>query len=130
MKNLFILTSLIISGSLWADSKEDGPFETFWDNEKMREKGTLQNEKLEGFYEFFFRNGQLYQRANYKNGLFLEFFIASLKQGEFKVLYSNGGVASKISFKDGLRDGMTRMHALDGMLLWEGEYKEREIINK
>ena len=58
------------------------------------------------------------------------FFIDSLKQGEFKALYSNGGVASIVSFKDGLRDGMTRTYALDGMLLWEGEYKEGEIINK
>jgi len=278
-KKLLILASLIISGSLWADSKEDGPFETFWDSEKMREKGTLQNEKLEGFYELFFRNGQLYQRANFKNGLcegvfeyfyqngnrrsvlhckngeiqdtsefyysdgplfckeamknsknngrteclykdgglksrlnFLEgfqdgsseyfspqgqlfvkefwrnkklenveffdengnqlingplryrhknnqmgargvikeghsqgqfltfyedgllesktFHVDSLIQGDFKRLYPNGGVASIISFKDGLRDGMARMYALDGILLWEGEYKEGEIINK
>ena len=78
MKNLTIALLTLLVFSSCADSKEDGPFETYWDNGKIREKGTLQNEELEGSYEFFFRNGQLYQRANYKNGLcegVLEFFF-------------------------------------------------------
>ena len=59
------LSILLLFAVGCSDSKEDGPFETYWDNGEIREKGTFKNEKLEGLYEFFFRSGQLYQRGNY-----------------------------------------------------------------
>ena len=82
---LTLLTMLILNGC--TESIEDGPFENYWDNGNLMERGTYKNGKLEGLYEYFFINqsGLLYQRNSFKEGKC---------EGTFETFFQNGNSVS------------------------------------
>ena len=46
----------------------DGPFEEYYDNGQLEEKGAYKDGELDGPYEAYFENGQLIEKAIFKDG--------------------------------------------------------------
>ena len=44
------------------------PYEKFYENGQLEQRGNLKNKEPDGLWEWFHKNGQLEQRGNYKNG--------------------------------------------------------------
>ena len=50
------------------DEIRDGPYETYWDNGRLREKGTWKDGEPDGPYEEYHENGQLESKGTIKDG--------------------------------------------------------------
>ena len=70
----------------------DGPYETYYDNGQLFQKGTYKNGKPDGPSEVYHENGQLSLKGTYKNGWF---------DGPFESYHDNGELIVKGSYKDG-----------------------------
>ena len=46
----------------------DGPYERYHENGQLWEKGTFKNGVQEGLFEEYYENGQLREKVTYKNG--------------------------------------------------------------
>ena len=46
----------------------------------------------------------------------------------FKRFHLNGQLGYTSEYKNGLRNGIATQYALDGTILWQGEYKEGELV--
>ena len=69
----------------------DGPFENYYDNGQLQEKGTFVAGELDGPYEFYYENGQLSEKSN---------FVAGELDGPFETYDENGQLRAKGTFKD------------------------------
>jgi len=121
----------------------------FWRNKKLEDVEYFdENGKqlINGPSSFRHNNGQMGARAmiteGHKQGLSLTFhkdgslqskayYVDSLLEGEVEAYHLNGELAYTTSYKKGLRDGVAKEFALDGTtLLWEGEFKEGDLVEK
>ena len=65
----FILVSVFLI-SLLSDflfGKKDGPFESYYKNGELKEKGTYKDGEWDGLVESYYENGQLKTKATYKD---------------------------------------------------------------
>ena len=46
----------------------DGPYESYYENGQLEEKGTYKDGELDGPFELYNDNGQLYEKGTYKDG--------------------------------------------------------------
>ena len=44
--------------------KKDGPFESYYKNGQLKDKGTYKDGELDGPYEMYHENGQLWSKAS------------------------------------------------------------------
>ena len=70
---------------------KDGLVETFYKNDQLRNRGNYKNGKEHGLWEMFYENGQLMVRTNYKNG----------KRGLVENFYKNGQLRNRKNYKIG-----------------------------
>ena len=52
----------------YKNKKRNGPWETYHDNGQLKEKGTYKDDNLDGPEEFYYENGQLKEKTFYKDG--------------------------------------------------------------
>lgn len=71
---------------------KDGPYETFYENGQLVEKGNFKNGKPEGLFEEYYDNGQLKTKGNYKNGE---------KDGLWETFDEEGKLGWSDTYKDG-----------------------------
>jgi len=74
---ILILTNLITLNKNYHPQSEDshiiekienGPFEEFYDNRKLKKKGMIKNWKKDGVWEFYYYDGSLQMTKKFDNG--------------------------------------------------------------
>jgi antitoxin component YwqK of YwqJK toxin-antitoxin module len=63
-RTLLFVLALVAAGC----GPPDGPYELYYDNGQLREKGTYVAGELDGPYEDYYENGQLGMRGTYNMG--------------------------------------------------------------
>ena len=69
MTRLLHFLSIFLLGSYsYSESPPDGPYETFYSNGQLKEKGSYKDGKRDGAWEQFYDAGQLKSKGNFNNG--------------------------------------------------------------
>jgi len=82
---------------------------------KVTSKVNHKNGELDGLSEWYFTNGQLRYRQNYKNG--------KPEDGPYEKYYDNGQFQDKGNYKNGELDGTRERYHKNGQLLGKVNYK-------
>lgn len=93
---------------------EDGYFEWYHSNGKLKHKGNYEKGKHIGEHLWYGDNGNIEAKENYKNGEL---------EGAYEEYYPNGKLMDKSSFLKGLQDGWTVYYREDGSKQSEGNFK-------
>jgi len=103
-------------GTLSAINPEvkDGYFEWFFANGQLKHKGNYINGEETGQHFWYNQNGNIEAIENYVNGKF---------DGAVKEYYSNGVLKDKGVFSNGLQNGWAEYYREDGSLQSEGNFK-------
>ena len=94
------------------------PYEKFYENGQLEQRGKLINKEPDGLWEWFHKNGQLELRRTYNNGE-----IDGLWEG----YYENGQLQLRGNYKNGKLDGPYETFHDNGQLEQRGNYKNREL---
>jgi len=84
-------------------------------NGNLKTEGVLNERKRVGLWKYFYKNGAVMSKENYKNGL---------QHGEQFVFYSNGKITERSLFKNDLLDGISSKYSSKGILIEEVAYKK------
>lgn len=113
----------------------------FAKNRHLQMKGTLSSlrpEIRDGYFEWYFENGQLKHKGNYINGketgqhlwynengniAAVENYINGKYNGTYQEYYANGKLKDKSSFVNGFQNGWTEYYREDGSKHSEGNFK-------
>jgi len=93
---------------------QEGYFEWFHANGKLKHKGNYANGKHVGEHLWYGANGNLEAIENYKDGKF---------DGTYEEYYPNGKLMAKTVFVNGLQNGWTAYYREDGTIQSEGNFK-------
>ena len=109
-----------ISEENYVDGEKHGISRTFYPTGELFEKAEWKNGVQDGNYEVFFKNGEPYMQCKYsegkRNGLCLSYF-------------KNGRVEMEAYYKNNLRDGDWKFYNDDGEHLYTLKYNEGELLN-
>jgi len=94
---------------------EDGYFEWYYSNGKLRHKGNYVKGKEIGEHLWYRDNGNIEAKENYTDGKL---------NGLYEEYHPNGKLMDKKSFLDGLQDGWTIYYREDGSIQSEGDFKK------
>ena len=125
-KKLFIPRKLSGEGSRWSDwnkeqpikdgirinqynmdGKKDGIWEYYWDNGILEGKGNYKNDLRDGLWEEYFSDGKLRYRGNYKN---------DLRDGIWEFYHENGKLYCKGLYNDGSQNALWEFYHENGQL--------------
>ncbi|HQA87117.1 MAG TPA: hypothetical protein PK448_06070 [Bacteroidales bacterium] len=122
-KKLLIILLFATNVLLWGQDT----IKTYWSNEKLMSIGVVINEKEEGKWTFFHKNGVKWSEGTYRkgekigpwkmwydNGAISQDYYAD--NGPFKSYYLSGRAESIGAFKDGKRDGEWIFYHPNGQL--------------
>ena len=132
MRNIFIITillslfsspswnetltleDLVLRNNLYYKKFTDVPFtgEIFG-----LENGRFKNGELEGFWKYYYKDGQLSSNRNYKDGK---------KDGLWETYYENGQLKTKGNYKDGIREVPMEHYDEDGKLLFKNDTNDEK----
>ena len=84
-------------------------------NGNLKTEGVLNERKRVGLWKYFYKNGAVMSKENYKNGL---------QHGEQFVFYSNGKITERSLFKNDFLDGISSKYSSKGILIEEVAYKK------
>ena len=114
-----------------SDKIDDGPFEYYWENGQILEKGTIKNGVLDGSYVAYYENGQLFQEASYDLDKCIsnEFFYQNgvlMAEGQCgtkaRFYFSNGALSCAMNYKDFKKHGSSECFYLNGDLSVKENY--------
>lgn len=94
---------------------QDGYFEWFYANGQLKHKGTYVNGKQTGLHLWYHDNGNLEAKENYLDGKY---------NGPYEEYYANGKLQDKSSFINGVQNGWTVYYREDGSIQSEGKFKD------
>ena len=77
-------------------SSLNGKVVSYYENGQLRERANFKDGKEEGFWEEYYENGQLKSKVNYQEGK---------KVGFWEEYYENGQLKKKVNNKDGKEEG-------------------------
>ena len=95
------------------DINIDGPFEEYYENGQLSEKGTIKNGKYHGLHKQYHKNGQLWYEERFSNGE---------RNGNYVKFFPNGQVQYRGNFCEDKRTGLHRSWDSDGNLVFRGRY--------
>ena len=81
------------------------------------ENGRFKNGELEGFWKYYYKDGQLRNKVNYKNGK---------KDGLWETYYENGQLKTKGNYKEGIREVPMEYYDEDGKLLFKNDTNDEK----
>jgi len=93
----------------------DGYFEWYFENGQLKHKGSYINGKENGEHLWYQENGNLDANENYIDGK---------HEGVYEEYYPNGKLKDKSSFVNGLQTGWTEYYNEDGSKQSEGNFKK------
>ena len=105
----------------YKDGKEDGPYEWYYENGQLSEKGTYnEGEEDEKVKYTYYGYGQLKEKKSFKDGK---------KNGPFEWYNRGGQLVEKRTWKDGKEDGQWEefFYYPNGQLLWKETYKDGQL---
>ena len=73
------------------------PYEKFYENGQLEQRGNLKNKEPDGLWEWFHKNGQLEQRRTYNNGEM---------DGLWEGFHENGQLEYRGNYKNGKEAGL------------------------
>ena len=76
-----------------ADEAKNGVVETYYDNGQLMERANYKDDKLNGLREEWYVNGQQWSRGNYKNGK---------RDGLCETWHSDGKHMRRVTYKNGV----------------------------
>ena len=88
-------------------------------NGQLRNKANYKDGKLEGLNETFYENGQLWYRTNYKDGK---------QEGLGERFHENDQLKEKQNWKDGKKDGLEESFWENGWVRATRNYKDGKLI--
>lgn len=115
---------------------------------KLRENRHPKNDggALHGLYEYYFENGQLGRKSNYKDGKSVGLSVSyqqngqldtrvNYKDGKYHGLFewywvSTGKLKSRANYKEGKKDGLAQLYLQNGELRGEVCYRNDEVTDK
>ena len=86
---------------------------------KVREKGSYNNGQMDGVWEYYYKNGQLWWKRSYLNGK---------EDGVLEEYHENGKPNVKGSYLNGERNGVWESYHDNGQLSGKGSYLNGEKI--
>lgn len=107
-------TSGILKGNI-KNSKPEGEWIEYYDNNKLMKRGEYFNGKEEGEWLEYWDNGQLKSKVNYKDGK---------EEGEELLYYKNGQLGIKRNYKNGIEEGEWIYYKENGQLIRKGNNKD------
>ena len=81
------------------------------------ENGRFKNGELEGFWKYYYKDGQLRNKGNYKNGK---------RDGLWETYYENGQLKTKGNYKEGIREVPVEYYNEDGKLLFKNDTNDEK----
>ena len=130
-------TGKLASKRMLKNDKLEGPYETYFLNGAVKEKGEYKNEKVNGLVIHYYNtsvvnaetefldgkktghqkvyaaNGKLLREVNYKNGLY---------DGSYVDYFKNGKIKTETSFRADQQHGIQKTYFITGKLKSEGNY--------
>jgi hypothetical protein len=115
---------------------------------KLRENRHPKNDggALHGLYEYYFENGQLGRKSNYKDGKSVGLSVSyqqngqldtrvNYKDGKYHGLFewywvSTGKLKSRTNYKEGKKDGLAQLYLQNGELRGDLCYRNDEVTDK
>ena len=94
------------------------PYEKFYENGQLEQRGNLKNKEPDGLWEWFHKNGQLELRRTYNNGEM---------NGLWESYYENGQPQLRGNYKNGKMEGLREYFDKDGSLTGAKEYKDEVL---
>ena len=91
----------------------NGQYEIYYENGQLKERATYKDGKADGIFETYFENGQLALRGTYKDGKLY---------GLTELYYENGQLEQRVTYKDGIMDGLQESYEKDGTLITKAFY--------
>ena len=104
-------------GSL-INKEPDGLWEWFHKNGQLELRRTYNNGEIDGLWEGYYENGQLQLRGNYKNGKL---------DGPYETFHDNGQLEQRGIYNNGKMDGLREYFDKDGNLTGAKEYKDEVL---
>jgi len=120
------------------------PYEKFYENGQLEQRGNLKNKEPDGLWEWFHKNGQLEQRKTYNNGEIDGLWESYYKNGQlqlrgnykngkldgpYETFHDNGQLEQRGNYKNGKMDGLRELFDEDSSILFNYCYKESEVTN-
>mgnify|MGYP000866730843 FL=1 len=100
------------------NKEPDGLWEWFHKNGQLELRRTYNNGEIDGLWEGYYENGQLQLRGNFKNGKL---------DGPYETFYDNGQLEQRGNYKNGKMDGLREYFDKDGNLTGAKEYKDEVL---
>ena len=132
MRNIFIITILLslFSSPSWSETltledlvlRNNRYYKKFTDVPFTGEifgleNGRFKNGELEGFWKYYYKDGQLRNKGNYKDGK---------KDGLWETYYENGQLKTKGNYKEGIREVPMEYYDEDGKLLFKNDTNDEK----
>jgi antitoxin component YwqK of YwqJK toxin-antitoxin module len=118
----------------YKDAKLDGYCKEYYENGRLASKRHYQDGKRDGSSRLWGEDGKLEMESFYKAGKYLsgrEFNEnGRALEGLVDDYYPDGKLFVEASYRNGQRDGITRVYYEDGTLRTESLYKEGRLINE
>jgi antitoxin component YwqK of YwqJK toxin-antitoxin module len=102
----------------YRDGEYDGPFERYYENGQIEDKGSYRDGEYDGLFERYYENGQIEEKGSYRDGEY---------DGPFERYYENGQIEGKGSYRDGEFDGPFERYYEDGQIEVKGSYRDGEF---
>jgi len=100
------------------NKEPDGLWEWFHKNGQLELRRTYNNGEIDGLWEGYYENGQLQLRGNYKNGKL---------DGPYETFHDNGQLEQRGNYNNGKMDGLREYFDKDGNLTGTKEYKDEDL---
>ncbi len=112
---IFRYGNLVGEGIFTDEGKKQGPWKEYYNDGKLRAKGSYNNNLRNGLWLYYYKNGQLEEMGKYINGL---------PDSTWVWYHDNGSLLRTESYYNGLLDGVLTEYDLDGNIVTTGEYIE------
>ena len=99
-------------------SSLNGKVVSYYENGQLRERANFKDGKEEGFWEEYYENGQLKSKVNYQDGK---------EEGFWEEYYENGQLKSKVNYQDGKEEGFWEDYYENGQLMMKANHKDGEL---
>lgn len=111
--------------------QKNGEFVEYFNNSKLKAKGTYKTELQDGFWEFFNENGKLIAKGNYVKGDGSDISGIGVprngRDGIWTTYHSNGNIDQESNWKSGKRNGPFTSHNAEGILTEESFYTDDRL---
>lgn len=104
------------------NTKDASAYTTFFKDKFKVSEGNVVNKQYEGEWKYYhFKSNAIMTIENYKKGKL---------EGVRKVFYNDGTIAEEAMYKEGLKNGIYKKYAENGVLLEESNYKKGQLDGK